>query len=375
MPDQDGRMPTIYLHIGAPKTATSTLQSVLARNAKGLLKHGVLYPESIRSADAHHALACDLIEKYQGNTMSDVWYGDVPRGEGWQLLRREIEQHGDRVDAVVVSSELFFGQSRRLRDMLHEMADQLGGYQVKVVVYLRRQDQLYSSFYNQDIKGMRQWSASAYEFYQTHQMFQRDYHDRLGMWSDVLGKQNIVLRPFEPGQWPNGDIVHDFCRCLGVKPVASRYRDKNESLGVTQLYVKRCLNRVGFDKRRNDSVVKVLTTLVPEEPAKNCLYIHRGLYRQYREQWMDVNSALSSDYLEGRPLFNEPIPEPAGLALYEVNEQSLAGYVDTMMKAFGSGKYREHRELFARATLLALAECNLWHILDKRQRNALLEWV
>lgn len=373
MPDH--RKPTVYLHIGAPKTATSTLQAVLAKNAGRLLKARVLYPESMRSADAHHVLACDLIEKCQGNTMADAWYGAVPRGEGWQRLRREIEGHGGAIDSVVVSTELFFGQSRGLEAMLAEMAGHLGGYDVKVVVYLRRQDQLYSSFYNQDVKGMRQWAGSAYEFYQTHQMFASDYHELLGRWSEAFGQPNIIVRPFEPGQWPRGDIVRDFCDSLGIKPLSSGYKDSNESLGPTQLYVKRCLNRVGYEKAQNDQVLNVLAKVCPEEPMKGGLFVHRGLYKQYRQRWLAANDALSRDYLGGRPLFEEPIPRPVELDLYEVDQLRLAGYIDNMARVFASGKFPELRSLFARATLLAMAEYNQWHVLDEDRRGALLAWT
>lgn len=375
MSDPNGQAPTVYLHIGAPKTATSTLQGVLAKNAGRLLKAGVLYPESMRSADAHHVLACDLIEKVQGNTLSDVWYGTVPRGEGWQRLRAEIAQHGSAINSVIVSTELFFGQSRGLEAMLEEMAAHLRGYDVRVVVYLRRQDQLYSSFYNQDVKGMRQWPSSAYEFYQTHQIFASDYHDMLGVWSAVFGKQNMIVRPFESGQWPKGDIVRDFCGSLALKPLSSGYRDTNESLGPTQLYVKRCLNRVGFDKEQNDVVLNVLAKVCPEAPMKGGLFVHRGLYRQYRKHWNTVNAALSRDYLGGRPLFNEPIPEARALQLYEVDPLKLAGYIDNMVKSFGSGKYPGQRSLFARATLLAIAEYNQWHVLDEARLRELLSWT
>ena len=133
-------MATIYLHIGAPKTATSTLQNVLAKNYQRLLNDGVLYPQNILNADAHHVLACDLIEKCQGGEMSDAWYGSLPRGRGWQSLRDEIESHKHKVHSVIVSTELFFGQTKSLEVMLDEIAGCLSGYEVKVIAYLRRQD-------------------------------------------------------------------------------------------------------------------------------------------------------------------------------------------------------------------------------------------
>ena len=368
-------MATIYLHIGAPKTATSTLQTVLSKSYERLLKEGVLYPRTMRSADAHHVLACDLIEKYQGSPMPNVWYGTQPRGQGWESLQAEIKHHKSAIESVVISSELFFGQVKKLESMLEDVSTYLRGHEIRVIVYLRRQDQLYSSFYNQDVKGVRQWPGSAYQFYETHQIFENDYHCMLGVWSKVFGKKHIIIRPFESEQWLNGDIVQDFCTLVGVKPFTSAYKDQNESLGMTQLYVKRCLNKIGFDKKDNDAVLKVLAKICPEDPAKGCLYVHRGLYRKYREQWLEVNSALSEDYLQHEPLFNHPIPEPETVELYKLNPPKVARYVQDMIKFFRKGTYPEYRQLFSKATLLVLAEHDLWHVLDAGSRTTLLGWV
>ncbi len=79
-------MATVYLHIGAPKTATSNLQAILARHQDELLAQGVLYPRLCRHGDAHHVLVADLIDKYQANPMPDIWYGDFPRGQAWASL-------------------------------------------------------------------------------------------------------------------------------------------------------------------------------------------------------------------------------------------------------------------------------------------------
>ncbi len=368
-------MATTYLHIGAPKTATSTLQSVLASNYDRLLKGGVLYPRTMRSADAHHVLACDLIDKHQGGPMPDVWYGSQPRGQAWESLQAEIKQHKSAIDSVVISSELFFGQGKNLSSILADVSAYLRGHEIKVIVYLRRQDQLYSSFYNQDVKGVRQWANSAYQFYETHQIFESDYHSMLGVWSKVFGKKQIIIRPFEPGQWLNGDIVQDFCALIDVESFTSVYTDQNKSLGAIQLYVKRCLNKIGFDKQGNDTVLAVLAKIYPEEPAKGCLYVHRGLYRKYREQWLQVNDALSEDYLEHKRLFNQPIPEPQDLELYKINPLGVVDYVQNMVKFFRTDNYPEYRQLFAKATILVLAEQDLWHALDAGNRTILLGWV
>lgn len=368
-------MATVYIHIGAPKTATSTLQNVLSSNYRKLLKHGVLYPRDFRNGDAHHLLVCDLIEKVQGNRMPDIWYGSKPRGQAWAALQAEIAGHGSDIHSVILSSELFFGQSNKIQPMLDEVSTYLHGHDIKVVVYLRCQDQLYSSFYNQDVKGVRQWPDSAYEFYQTHQMFQQDYYSLLNAWSEAFGKAQVLIRPFESEQWVNGDIVQDFCEVTGTVPLRSGYKDHNESLGGTQLYLKRCVNQIGFDKGDNEDVLKLLLKLCPEEPLKGCSYVNRGQYRRNRQQWLQANRAIAKDYLNGEPLFQRVIPGPQDLEVYRLDKSRLGDYLQQMLKVFGKGKYPAYRALFARATLLAIAEQDLWHVLNAPDRELMLSWV
>ena len=199
---------------------------------------------------------------------------------------------------------------------------------MRVLVYLRRQDQWYSSFYNQDVKGIRQWSHSAYQFYQTHQVFQRDYVSLLRPWRDAFGRDNVVLRPYEPSQWPGGDIVRDFCRVVGLPELAATGESDNEGLGFHQLYLKQCLNRVGFEPALNAQVLEILLRLCPEAPARDTLFVDQRLYQRYRVGWEEVNRRLEEEYLGGAPLFREPLPETVRPDIYTVDRPTLAGLLE-----------------------------------------------
>ena len=368
-------MAIVYLHIGSPKTATSTLQHVLASNHERLLKQGVLYPRDLRHGDAHHLLACDLVEKHQGSPMPDIWYGPCPRGQAWQSLLAEIERHKHTIHSVVISSEIFFAQSNNLAAILADITDYLQGHEIRVIAYLRRQDQLYSSFYNQDVKGIRQWPDSAYQFYETHQIFMQDYYTLLNSWGNALGTEQIIIRPFEAQQWMGGDIVRDFCNLVGVDPLGAKYRQNEDALGVTQLYIKQCLNKVGYDKSRNDEVLAIIFKLCPEQSANDCVYVHPGLYRKYREQWLHANRSLEAEYLEGRSLFSQSIPLAKDLSIYRIDKSRAAGFAQSIFRVLDKGKYPEYRELFAKATLIMLAEQDLWQALQPEERAALLGWI
>jgi hypothetical protein len=86
----------VYLHIGAPKTGTTYLQTLLAKNRSTLAAQGVCYPES--RLIAHHKPVWDL-------------RGTPPQREGakgiegsWQAL---VDAVGAADSDVVISSEHF----------------------------------------------------------------------------------------------------------------------------------------------------------------------------------------------------------------------------------------------------------------------------
>ena len=369
-------MTTVYLHIGAPKTATSTVQSLLADNDSRLLSQGVLYPKSMRLGAAHHMLVCDLIDKYHKHPMPDIWYGSHPRGVAWDKLNEEINAQKKRPKSVIVSSELFIGQVVGIDKALRDMASHLDGFDVKVVVYLRRQDQLYSSFYNQDIKGVRQWRASAFEFYETHQMLRADYMELLRPWSKTFGKENIVLRPFDSAQWPNQSIVDEVSEAFGGLTLKSRSSaHENAGLGPVQLYLKRCLNRIGFDKEDNDAVLDILGKIIFEDPTGNCQFINPPMYRRYRHHWQKVNEQLSKQFLGGQPLFTSEIPPVKEVEFYKFDRFTLAIALHNLIELLAKKRYRKYRALFARAAFLAIAEEDMWEAVKKERYDRMLEWV
>jgi len=368
-------MPTVFLHIGAPKTATSTLQRALSNNYQQLREIGVLYPRACRSGNAHHTLACDLIETHQGFTMPDFWYDDIPRRASWQLLQEEIVANRAGLKKVILSTELLSGQDHRLPDMLEDIQAHLQDFDIKIIAYLRRQDQLYSSLYNQDVKGARQWTGSAYEFYETHQLLRNDYDTVLQSWANTFGGDNILLRPFEQQQWVDGSVFADFCAATGIPPIEGYFRDQNEGIGATQLYMKRCLNSAGFPKEQNDKVLALVKEIFPEIPAKGLLYVNRSLYRKYRAHWMQVNDTLSKRYLDSRPLFAQPIPEAEQVEIHSVATEDTAKFADNCLQLLSLEGNAEYRPLFARAILFSAIDLQYWESLPVSTQQTLQNWM
>lgn len=213
-------MTTIYLHIGMPKTGTTSLQHFLKNNQEKLLEEGYLYPKSGRIPTAdnitvnrlnHHSLASALLRKYApkaATPQSAIWEGS------WESLKIEIEMIKPK--NVIISSEHFTITSTLefynpdIIAMLKKMLEQ---YEAKIIIYIRRQDEFFRSMYCQEIKthcesGIREFIL--------HFKNKANYHQILEVWKNEFGLKNVIVRPFEKEQLKNGDIVDDFLESINL---------------------------------------------------------------------------------------------------------------------------------------------------------------
>ena len=98
------------------------------------------------------------------------------------------------------------------------------GFTVKVIVYLRRQDEFLSSWWNQLIKMRRpvpgrHYETMTWEEYRGNvpDSMQLDYYGALERISAVIGKENVIVRRFDKKYFYGGTIQADFLHCLGLE--------------------------------------------------------------------------------------------------------------------------------------------------------------
>lgn len=135
------RKPVLYLHIGAHKTATTTIQGSFWRKRDLLARHGLLYPATNRYHYAQHRLAFAL------KGQRDPARGDRPDlAEEVAALREAMETAAPMRRTFVSSEGLFATPERRLR----ELRAALDFAEVRVIAVVRRQDDYLLSLYNQN---------------------------------------------------------------------------------------------------------------------------------------------------------------------------------------------------------------------------------
>lgn len=206
-------MPTkeIILHIGSPKTGTTSLQAFCTRNRDILAKLNLLYPKTGCVNVAHHELAWavnPLGPKINAQPLYDQLASEIENSDCTRIL---------------VSSEVFFVASDivKLRQLL-------ANYKVKVYAYLRRQDQWYQAMYSQYIKENRYRLTDSPSDSDVMEIILKhlDYSSLLDLWAENF--DSVAARPYEGGV-VGENIISDFFSMVGVL-IPDKCR-KDESAG------------------------------------------------------------------------------------------------------------------------------------------------
>jgi hypothetical protein len=187
----------LILHIGVHKTGTSSIQSFLGENIDVFKQYGVyipIPPNYIRgNPDLHH-----------------FFVGHIRSGSKETLLntiKHILEQSCD-LDTILISSEMLVAKKTDLvylKQMLTPFFDN-----IKVCLYIRRQDELYCSIYNQIVKA----NGICEKIDPTRVKYSRyyDYVELLQSLEHIWGRKSVMVRPYNGNSFFNGNIIDDFCK-------------------------------------------------------------------------------------------------------------------------------------------------------------------
>jgi hypothetical protein len=316
---------TIYLHIGLPKTGTTAIQIGLSRQHKELEKRGYAYP--FAGETAHHNLAYELL----------AWESHFdPALCTFAKLQTYLEQTPHQ--NIIVSSEDFSALSP---DNLQQLATHLQDHQVKIVIYLRRQDQLIQSTWSEIVKtgavmtSFEDWfNGSVFDHVLPGEEFNGDlryrrlqfmsslhYDTYLSRYARIFGQDNILIRAYERSSM-NTNIVADFLQLVGMDDVdwVSKNAVSNVSPGIKTLEFLRQLatawqtktsdHRFMLNSRYQQYFIRL--GLIADQYGWNdhkLNLIDQTRYDQVVQIYGEGNKTVAQTYLGRDELFREPFTE------------------------------------------------------------------
>lgn len=218
----------IILHIGPPKTGSTSIQSFLNSAQQELLADGVLYPSKgrpesgvtyqikLHERDArskpytfkkgphitHHLLAWALTGANRNASPESCW----------AEVFNEIESVNPHT--VFISSESFAwlseGQLQKLKELLKD-------YSVKILIYFRNPFNWLLSRYNQSVKKGR-YHRSFRAFMQEQSFQYISYESLMKRYVSTFGQMNVELRLFEKIK-RSSTLENDLIRRLGLDAI------------------------------------------------------------------------------------------------------------------------------------------------------------
>lgn len=252
-------MGEVILHIGTHKTGTTSLQAFLRANRDAFAAEGIGIPYSdarYRSIDkdrnAHFLLrsVIDVIKPHRANDEDPAFIE-----HGTAALQEALREY----PRVLLTDEALWLQGAIAKKFWPELKRQLAGLgaeRVKIVLYLRRQDQFISSLWNQFVKGNTR-ETLALEEYVSKKSSRRamDYDRGISMLEEQFGRENIVVRPFDRKDFAGGDLYHDFCAAIGCAfsdSLVIPETESNPGLDERFVQIKRIANESpGYREGRN----------------------------------------------------------------------------------------------------------------------------
>lgn len=227
-----------YLHIGAEKTGSTSLQAFLRDNRDMLLRHGVLFPKS-PGADNQPALAAYAMgDCSRGRLLAQVGVkSETDLAEfkaGLEAsLASEVADAG--VDTLVLTNEHCHSriETREELERLAALLDSVAET-VRVIFYIRRQDLAATSLYSTALKvgqGRKRPEMQVSD----PPPFAFDYWRTCELFSDVFGAEAMDVRLFGKTSFSGGDLLTDFCQAICVPEDANWRRPSSQNQSINRL--------------------------------------------------------------------------------------------------------------------------------------------
>lgn len=303
-------MTTAYIHIGTEKTGSTAIQRFLVDNRDALRERGLAYPDF------------DRRYPWVDKNVNGFWLtegGVASRAN--RACMKLIASEARSVGAVVVSAETLWTTQAHRPSFWRELRRALPkDVELRAIAYLRRQDDYLFSLWSQWVKSQNADGIEARTFLETEAAgrfsgCRLDYRETLSVASDVLGVDNIIVRPYEQAQFAGGSIFTDFLDALSIPHDDSLVLPpclSNESLTGAVLEAKRLLNATDDLKGKRSSILRELLTTQHRLQARGVLADHGTLATAERERiiapYVDSNAWVARTFL-GRAdgvLFREP---------------------------------------------------------------------
>lgn len=286
------------LHIGMPKTGSSTIQENLFLGIDDPELSYASLPESNHSGPVLTMFIDNPIDYHYARFVG-IEKINCLNIKHLSILEEDFGNSGAGIK--VLSGEDFFylpelGKKRNGVQLLKNFLDRFFEKTV-VVAYVRKPSELLPSAFQQLIK------YHDLKFFNIHSIYHR--YKNFKNYIDVFGGDNVKLWNFDPIKFPEGDILLDFTNRLGLKPQRSKIKVVNESISKEAISILLTYHfhenaKTNFGLRQNEinyRLVEFLRKMGCEKFKFSGQFIQRAI-SENQEDYNWIVGVMSEDFKE-----------------------------------------------------------------------------
>ncbi len=280
--------PLLFLHIGTHKTGSTAIQRALPVGGAAGLKAGLV------RLDIRGDVARANWTEDDANALRAGLTGQIVPGVSRYLLTCEGFS-GDPLRGYANAPIA----AARLRAATAD-------FDVRVVVFLRRQDDFLESIYTQLIH--QGGSQSFADFLHSLPPGGPDWQRLLATYAAEFGREHLIVRRYHAAFYPRPEsLLEDFCSILGIPTSALVKADATPNQGYSheaQELARICNPHLDEAGRRQ--LRQLLQKISPKPVFQSYAYLDLAGRRTLLAACAESNAAVAREFFQGEPLFPEP---------------------------------------------------------------------
>ena len=247
-----------------------------------------------------------------------------------------LEQAFCQTDRVILSDEAIWNTYKKDHP---ECLEKIGafcrqhGIALKLIVYLRRQDQYLESYWKQQIRRRGVTWKWNWMVKHTPRYIVLDYYHHLQMLADFAGKENIIVQPYYE---ENFDLCSDFLRVMEItdtrafQPLEGRV---NLSLNNNYAEIKRILNGLLSEEVAQwNKEQRWLEKIVVDCSRTGKYQYESSMFsmeerQKFMERFDGINQRIAREYMGQEKLFDGRLEQE----LPEWKKDNALQYEDTVL--------------------------------------------
>lgn len=266
-------MKTLYIHIGCPKTATTSIQYFCNENKEILAKKGLYFPvfeqkyKDINPFRNGHFL---IANQHNSNDTINL----LEEKRIFRFNMDHIIYMFSKYDNILLSDEgIWYAAHFKKRELWETLRKESlrNAFKIKIIVYLRRQDSIMNAMWNQKIKkSKKRFRSMTWEdFIQADPpAVYLDYEEGLNEIAAELGSENIIVRRYGKKYFKNHSVYDDFLDIFRLS-LTSDYTissfERNSRLSANSNEIQRIFNSIPSAEQKDFSFFYHLLSEVSSE--------------------------------------------------------------------------------------------------------------